>query len=134
MTNLDLPLEEYFRYHPPQTAERKAAHNIINSATLELCRQLIESDTTHGDSAIQCGIIDNYHLTEICQDEECNLWISDAINRLKIYLRGRQAFNEQCLSNKQSASEVLKYIQQIRMFLNQGVTLDELRLLSGKTN
>lgn len=33
---MDLPIEEYFKYHPPTTEARKAKHNIINKAALEL--------------------------------------------------------------------------------------------------
>lgn len=29
-----LPLEEYFKYHPPLTQERKDAHDAINKAAL----------------------------------------------------------------------------------------------------
>ena len=30
----DIPLAEYFKYHPPITAQRKAAHEEINQAAL----------------------------------------------------------------------------------------------------
>lgn len=33
---MDLPIEEYFRYHPPQTEQRKAAHEAVNNAALQL--------------------------------------------------------------------------------------------------
>lgn len=32
------PIEEYFRYHPPKTEERKAAHEAVNRAALELAK------------------------------------------------------------------------------------------------
>lgn len=33
---MELPIEEYFKYHPPKTEERKAKHDIVNKAALEL--------------------------------------------------------------------------------------------------
>lgn len=35
---MDLPIEEYFRYHPPTTEERKAAHEAVNKAALEFAK------------------------------------------------------------------------------------------------
>lgn len=34
----NLPLEEYFRYHPPKTEERKEKHNAVNEAALQLAK------------------------------------------------------------------------------------------------
>lgn len=33
-----LPIEEYFKYHPPLTQTRKNAHNEVNDAALELAK------------------------------------------------------------------------------------------------
>ena len=38
-----LPIEEYFRYHPPQTSERQAKHNAINDAALALAKVIDEN-------------------------------------------------------------------------------------------
>ncbi len=35
---MNLPIEEYFKYHPPTTEERKAAHNIVNNTALEFAK------------------------------------------------------------------------------------------------
>jgi hypothetical protein len=33
-----LPIEEYFRYHPPKTEERKQKHNAVNDAALQFAK------------------------------------------------------------------------------------------------
>lgn len=33
---MELPIEEYFKYHPPQTDERKKKHETINEHSLKL--------------------------------------------------------------------------------------------------
>lgn len=35
-----LPIEEYFRYHPPITADRKRKHDRINSLALEFAKAI----------------------------------------------------------------------------------------------
>jgi hypothetical protein len=35
-----IPIEEYFKYHPPTTAARKAAHEAINSAALHFAKTI----------------------------------------------------------------------------------------------
>ncbi len=35
---MTLPVEEYFKYHPPLTDERKAKHNAINEAALAFAK------------------------------------------------------------------------------------------------
>ncbi|MGL5922126.1 Acb2/Tad1 domain-containing protein [Chroococcidiopsis sp.] len=37
---MDLPIEEYFRYHPPGTAERKRKHDLINQLSMEFAKAL----------------------------------------------------------------------------------------------
>lgn len=34
----NIPIEEYFRYHPPTTEERKRKHERINSIALEFAK------------------------------------------------------------------------------------------------
>ena len=41
--SIKLPLEEYFRYHPPTTEERKARHDAINQAALSFAK-IIEAN------------------------------------------------------------------------------------------
>jgi hypothetical protein len=43
-----LPLEEYFKYHPPLTQERKDAHEAINSAALAFA-QVIQANVKDED-------------------------------------------------------------------------------------
>jgi hypothetical protein len=38
-----LPIEEYFKYHPPQTEERTAKHNAVNEAALQFARIVDDS-------------------------------------------------------------------------------------------
>lgn len=72
---MELPIEEYFRYHPPVTADRKRKHDRINSLALEFAK------------VIDVEII----------DEDCK-------------------------------KMALFALQQCRMFCNQGVTVDELKM------
>lgn len=37
---MNLPIEEYFRYHPPVTADRKRKHDRINSLALEFAKAI----------------------------------------------------------------------------------------------
>lgn len=43
-----LPIEEYFRYHPPQTEERKQKHNAVNDAALQFAK-IVESSVMDED-------------------------------------------------------------------------------------
>jgi hypothetical protein len=38
-----LPIDEYFKYHPPLTEERKVIHDAINEAALSFAKVLDES-------------------------------------------------------------------------------------------
>lgn len=38
-----LPIEQYFKYHPPLTDSRKAAHNAVNQAALTLALTVEEN-------------------------------------------------------------------------------------------
>ena len=35
---MNLPIEEYFKYHPPTTDERKWAHDAVNMAALDFAK------------------------------------------------------------------------------------------------
>jgi hypothetical protein len=56
-----LPIEEYFKYHPPTTIERQQKHNIINAIALEFARILdisvIDEDCKNsaGANVLQSG-------------------------------------------------------------------------------
>lgn len=43
MSNYSIPLEEYFRYHPPMTEERKARHDAINQAAIAFAKAVQEN-------------------------------------------------------------------------------------------
>ena len=43
-----VPVQEYFRYHPPQTSERQQKHDAINEAALGFA-QLIEQSVLDPD-------------------------------------------------------------------------------------
>lgn len=72
---MTIKLEDYFKYHPPTTEERKRKHDLINSAALAFAQVL------------------DYEV----EDEECK----------------KMAFYA---------------IQQARMFANQGIVIDELKI------
>jgi hypothetical protein len=41
MSNLpEIPIEEYFKYHPPTTDERIAAHEVVNSHALVFAKTI----------------------------------------------------------------------------------------------
>ena len=40
---MTLPIEEYFKYHPPLTDTRKAAHNAVNEAALAFAKTVEEN-------------------------------------------------------------------------------------------
>lgn len=40
---MSLPIEEYFKYHPPTTDSRKAAHIKINEAALAFAKTIEEN-------------------------------------------------------------------------------------------
>lgn len=59
----ELPLIEYFRYHPPKTEERKRAHEEINAAAYGFAR-----------------VIDDF-----VQDEECLKMAMYAIQQARMF-------------------------------------------------
>lgn len=52
---MPVPIEEYFRYHPPKSQERIDAHNAINNAALEFAKVIQQHVTDEQllSSAIQ---------------------------------------------------------------------------------
>lgn len=118
---MQLPIEEYFKYHPPTTPERIALHDRVNRESLEICKDLIALDP------IRCGSDDilkikdraDKLIVEICVDSSCNNWAFDAI---------AQAQQAAILATRVGRSTtILMHVQQFRMFLNQGITVDELK-------
>jgi hypothetical protein len=111
-TMLQLPIEEYFRYHPPTTPERQQKHALVNDASLQYCQALLE--WPHGENLIASITTIQDAAKSVCTDETCLRWAMSAIDR---------AWRS---SGEGDDVGVLMHVQQARMFLNQGVTIDEL--------
>lgn len=109
---LQLPIEEYFRYHPPETEERKARHSVVNEGSLQYCQVLLTWPRGE-DLESTRKAMENIAIL-VCKDMTCFKWAMDAIAR---------AYHSSC---QKDATGVLMNVQQARMFLNQGITIDEL--------
>lgn len=114
----DIPLEEYFRYHPPTTEERKAKHNEVNDTCLEVAKALTQPFLSYAE--IHAGIGKLKALAQIVKDETCLKWANWSIQSVWAVVKDGDGDTE----------GVVMHIQQVRMFLNQGITIDELRALS----
>ena len=108
-----IPVSEYFRYHPPVTEARKQKHETANTACLKLFNELYKTSDLEEIrrqlrvfTALMTNLVDNH---------TCRNW---AIKSLEA--AGNAATN-------QDQEAVLMHIQQIRMFINQGITIDELQ-------
>ncbi|WP_310410554.1 hypothetical protein [Chamaesiphon sp. OTE_8_metabat_110] len=114
---LELPIEEYFKYHPPTTPERIALHDRANLESLTICKSFVESQDYNEwlvfrDAAILLA-------QDVCQDKTCLDWAKSAVVK---------ALSAYSIANTDSRSTaILMHIQQFRMFLNQGITVDELK-------
>jgi hypothetical protein len=114
---LELPIEEYFRYHPPTTPERIALHERVNRESLEICKAFIELKNYNEWLAIRDAAI--LLAIDVCCDETCLAWAKSAIDSVTgVY----------SMANTEARSTaILMNIQQFRMFLNQGITVHELK-------
>jgi hypothetical protein len=114
---LQLPIDEYFKYHPPTTPERIALHDRVNRESLEICKSFIDSqDFNHWLAFRDAAIL---LAQDVCQDKTCHAWAKSAIVK---------ALGTYSIANIDARSTaILMYIQQFRMFLNQGITVDELK-------
>lgn len=116
---MQLPIEEYFKYHPPTTPERIALHDRVNKESLEICKAFIESNDYDEWLAFRDAAI---LLAEaVCCDEICLGWAKAAITNCVL----------KCwdLAIEYQSTSILMYIQQFRMFLNQGIVVSELQRL-----
>lgn len=118
---LELPIEEYFKYHPPTTPERIALHDRVNRESLEICKALINADAIFSDKEVD-RICDRAIklASETCWDEECVTWAIKSIDKARqvaIIIPPEET----------READILMHVQQFRMFLNQGITVDELR-------
>ena len=125
--NLKFELEDYFKYHPPVTPERVEQHSRVNKMTLECCQKLFSAIDYSDDSldsrlvAMNRRCLSQEAITEILavidtivRDSTCSTWAKNALYSADLYTCG------------QYKEGVLMAIQQCRMFLNQGVTMDSL--------
>ncbi len=116
---LELPIEEYFRYHPPTTPERMALHDRVNRDSLEICKAFEAAKNEAEVLAIRDAAI--LLAEEVCLDKTCLDWATDAIVDAAC-----SAFaDSNCRENR--STSILMHVQQFRMFLNQGITIDELK-------
>ena len=100
----EIPIEEYFRYHAPDTEERKAKHEAVNSNALALALALDAASKAIDDlmRAVQKNVY----------DPDCRMQAFEVAREL------HELF---------SFKKYLFIVQQIRMFANQGITIDALR-------
>ena len=108
-------LAEYFNYHPPETQKRRDAHNVVNSLSLETCEALFTTFDENLIDTICAKCLKG--LLEATHDLVCQRWIGRSIDLAK---------SAAICGDKEST---LMCIQQARMFANQGVTVDELKVL-----
>lgn len=107
-----IEIEEYFRYHPISSEARRAKHEQVNTATLKAATALV-GDCTLPQISEQIAEL-RWLVTDSCKDLVCQKWAFNSISCL---------YNA-ALSGDREA--VVMTIQQVRMFLNQGIVVDEL--------
>jgi hypothetical protein len=110
-----IPFDDYFRYHPPTTSERKRKHDAANALSRSACfnvwAAIDESDMESALDEVQdfgraiCGLFVN---------SLCLKWADMSLEALV-----------EATANRDKEA-VLQLVQQIRMFANQGITLDSL--------
>jgi hypothetical protein len=107
-------IEEYFQYHKPKTQVRIDRHNAVNEKILsvyETCknRAMLNNEVEE----IRTQLID--FAISVTENELCLQWAINVILKIDTY----------------DVRDFLMKLQQIRMFLNQGITIDEILLLRG---
>jgi len=138
---INISLEEYFKYHPPQTEERKQKHKIANNAAFELVvnlfdlidkkQELIESQTNNligklinnHNAMIKIAFGYKKKIEPLFNDSLCKKYFEFVFEEIL------DAINYE-YNNKIKAAETkekfLMFAQQARMFSNQGITIDSL--------
>lgn len=107
-------LSNYFKYHPPLTEKRKLAHDAANKLCLTACQDLFEARDLVIVETICDGL--SQSLLKLTDDVICQRWIQRSIDLLIPAAIGGDE------------EAILMYVQQARMFANQGITVDELKL------
>ncbi len=115
-----IPIGEYFRYHPPQTEVRKVKHQRVNDECLEVAKALTQPFLS--DLEINRGVAQLRALTQNVFDALCVKWATTSIDFV------------QAAAKSGDEESIIMHIQQVRMFLNQGITIDELRAEQCKKN
>ena len=108
---LDIPLSDWFRYHPPTTESRKAKHEAVNKLSFTLANSVgcMDWDEILKSAIAQIiGLFDN-------PTKESTVKVIEWILNLRDHLNA-----ESNPDNK------MMLIQQIRMFANQAVTFENL--------
>lgn len=122
-TNIDglpVPLEEYFRYHPPTSEERIAKHDAVNQVALSFAKAVLnpagfsESDAEENAEYWLGRCVDT--AKKVCS----NGWLQEeAITQFAYALDAAQDSAE--------PMSMLCQIQNARMYLNQAITIDEVQ-------
>lgn len=116
VAGLKLPLEEYFRYHPPTTQERIDKHDAVNAAALKLAKALV----VEGEGEKVWGPI---HLARnefmAIAKRACtgNAYLSWTDNYISEALDAR--------SQHYKATTVLMSIHVARMIVNQSIAMED---------
>jgi hypothetical protein len=114
---LQRDLIEYFKYHPPVTEKRKAAHSRVSAETMKAFCSFCDERTSPIDLAEKEYDDQRKMLEELCLEPTCYKWALGAL------IGAKQA----SLSDFRDREEkIFMYMQQFRMFLNQAITIQEL--------
>lgn len=120
---LEVPLEEYFRYHPPQSKERIAKHDAINKAALGFAKATLKPAGFSESMAIDNA---EYWFDRCCATalEVCSSgWLQEnALNEFSCALAE--------MEDAGPSRVIFSHIQQGRMFVNQAITIEE--IISGQ--
>lgn len=122
----DVPIEKYFTYHPPKTEERRRLHEKVNKLcldtviiiyspeskppTLEMVRELITS------------LKDN--LLEMVRDVFSRELMQNVFIEFDNFI---STYCEDIYEEFEPDYYEFRIIQTLRMFANQGITIDELK-------
>jgi len=128
----DLSLEEYFKYHPPTTEERKQKHNAVNNAALQFAKDPtsytrftdIIVENVQDEKTKQMAIASaSLAVLFVNHDNESEVPIEELI---QVWWLSVRSIPKQEL--------FLFLVQQARMFSNQGITVDDLTRLNSESN
>lgn len=108
---LDIPLSDWFKYHPPTTESRKAKHEAVNNLSLALAKSIGCMGWDEISKSAIAQIIGLFDAPTKESTVKVIEWILNLYDQLK---------TEPNPDNK------MMLIQQIRMFANQAVTFESL--------